>query len=739
MSWPIGPDYNDAIQNPQANFRDPCLRRGRVVTTRLGLPAVDSGNFASVFQVLDGSQRWAVKCFTRQIRDQQERYKAISDQLKARPLPFTVSFDYQPEGILVRGSWYPILRMQWIDGPLLDAYVRSNLNNRRALGNLAQKWLACINTLQQSGIAHGDLQFGNIKILGGDIRLIDYDGMFVPALRHMGSSETGHQNFQHPRRTGKDYGPYVDNFPAWVIYTSLLALAEQPSIWQEFDGGDDCLIFRRSDFESPGTSRVFARLERLGSKQLQACVIRLKDYSHRAVHEVPPLQAVRPGSPERTDRPPQRRRGRLPEWISPESIVDKARQPIGFGGPGYPASLRGHELSQSQIFFVMAGILTVVGVGGGLALGVPPSVVMALVATLTTGTVVLIHGQYKKLRHKAGIPQLESELADLDRRIASLTHRRQGLDQRFTTLHGRVNDAEEEIAKHATHVSSVSSEWDEKANSIRHARDLAIEGSARRAADLQSQKQAEFHGRIVTLKSQAATLDLHRDAKLTSSLNELRVRFIEKELREHELRDVRFEGLGETLSTRLKKAGFLTAFDILKGNPRLVDGIGTARAYALETWAVDVRTRAEGAAPKRLPIQMRNEILQDFAQRKRHLEAEIAALERQFANISLIGSETHAAEQRQILQQFSRDVDKLAGERAAWEQAVRIRSHELNVALQRHRSGCLQATQELCTERDRLSREAEALVGRHGECSRELEVFRGFKFKIFLLAVVRLA
>ena len=184
MSWPIGPDYNDAIQNPQANLRDPCLRRGKVVTTRLGLPAVDSGNFAAVFQVLDGSQRWAVKCFTRQTRDQQERYRAISDQLKARPLPFTVDFDYQHEGILVRGLWYPILRMQWIDGPLLDAYVRNNLKNKAGLMQLADKWLACMNALQQSGMAHGDLQFGNIKIVGSDIRLIDYDGMYVPALKH---------------------------------------------------------------------------------------------------------------------------------------------------------------------------------------------------------------------------------------------------------------------------------------------------------------------------------------------------------------------------------------------------------------------------------------------------------------------------------------------------------------------------------------------------------------------------
>ena len=266
MSWPIGPDYNDAIQNPQANLRDPCLRRGTVVTNRLGLPAVNSGYFASVFQVHEGSQKWAVKCFTRHIRDQQDRYKAISDHLKAHPLPFTVQFDYQPEGILVRGTWYPILRMQWVDGPLLDEYVRSHLRNPRALQLLAHKWRACAREMQRAGIAHGDLQFGNIKVVGDNIRLIDYDGMYVPAIKNKGSSERGHQNFQHPQRSDSDFDQYIDNFPSWVIYASLLAVAEFPSIWAEADGGDDCLIFRKADFESPDSSRVFRKLEQVGSQ-----------------------------------------------------------------------------------------------------------------------------------------------------------------------------------------------------------------------------------------------------------------------------------------------------------------------------------------------------------------------------------------------------------------------------------------------------------------------------------------
>ncbi|MCX7392524.1 MAG: SUMF1/EgtB/PvdO family nonheme iron enzyme [Planctomycetales bacterium] len=289
MSWPIAPDYNDAIQNPEMNLRDPCLKRGTIATNQLGLPVVASGNFASVFQVSDGLQRWAVKCFTRQIRDQQERYKAISDHLKAHALPFTVEFDYQQEGILVGGAWYPLLRMQWVDGPLLDAYVREQVNNKQALQQLATKWLLLIESLRRAGVAHGDLQSGNVKIVGDDIRLIDYDGMYVPALKQKGSNENGHPNFQHPRRSGKDFDQYIDNFSAWVIYTSLIALVEYPAIWDEAKGGDDCLIFQKSDFDSPASSPVFEKLERVGSKDLRALLARIRNYTHLAPQQVPPL------------------------------------------------------------------------------------------------------------------------------------------------------------------------------------------------------------------------------------------------------------------------------------------------------------------------------------------------------------------------------------------------------------------------------------------------------------------
>ena len=56
------------------------------------------------------------------------------------------------------------------------------------------------------------------------VKLIDYDGMWVPALARARSGEKGHADFQHPQRLHEaTWSPAVDRFPHLVIYTALRA------------------------------------------------------------------------------------------------------------------------------------------------------------------------------------------------------------------------------------------------------------------------------------------------------------------------------------------------------------------------------------------------------------------------------------------------------------------------------------------------------------------------------------
>src|SRR5260221_13931775 len=116
MAWPMSQDYNEAIQNPMQCFAAPDLWQGEAVTNALGLPMPCSGNFADVYAVITPQRKWAVKCFTREIPGLRERYKEISAYLKQTPLPFMVDFSFLEQGIRIHGNWYPILKMQWVEG-----------------------------------------------------------------------------------------------------------------------------------------------------------------------------------------------------------------------------------------------------------------------------------------------------------------------------------------------------------------------------------------------------------------------------------------------------------------------------------------------------------------------------------------------------------------------------------------------------------------------------------------------
>src|SRR5262249_4495075 len=152
-------------------------------------PMPRSGNFADVYEMIHPSGRkWAVKCFTRQVPGLRERYAAISAYLKQANLPFMVNFHYLDPGIKVQGQWYPVLKMDWIEGLTLNEFVKQNADNPPYLEALAQIWVKLARRLREAGLAHCDLQHGNVLLVPGpqprslSVRLIDYDGMFVPAL-----------------------------------------------------------------------------------------------------------------------------------------------------------------------------------------------------------------------------------------------------------------------------------------------------------------------------------------------------------------------------------------------------------------------------------------------------------------------------------------------------------------------------------------------------------------------------
>src|SRR5438046_6121128 len=191
-----------------------------------------SGNFADVYECqCPGGKKWALKCFTREVPGLRERYAAISAYLQQVKLPFMVDFNYLDQGIKVRGQWYPVLKMHWVEGFTLNEFVNQNADQPAYLDMLGQIWVRLARRLREAKMAHCDLQHGNVLLVPGStakslgVRLIDYDGMCVPALAQKKSGEIGHPAYQHPQRLREGiYSVDVDRFPHRVMYTALRPL-----------------------------------------------------------------------------------------------------------------------------------------------------------------------------------------------------------------------------------------------------------------------------------------------------------------------------------------------------------------------------------------------------------------------------------------------------------------------------------------------------------------------------------
>lgn len=331
--WPSARNYAEAVQCPMVCFEEPSLKRMLPAVDRLGMPLVTSGQFAYVFKLNpgdEGGEALAVRCFRGFLGDREERYRALDTHLNANRIAALPRFKYLPKGILVAGRRYPALAMEWVEGPTLDVYLDEAVGRRDALLHLADEWVKLMGELRAAGIAHGDLQHGNIIVEGGRLRLVDLDGMYVPALEGFRASEVGHQHYQHPARDVAHFSADTDNFSALVVYLSLVSLAESPGLWREHH--DENLLFTRADFADPAASALFPKVEAIGEEHARLARA-LRDACASGPASAPPLtELVAP-------------RTTLPGWMSAPADVEVrtrtrevARAPAPRGETYWPAS-----------------------------------------------------------------------------------------------------------------------------------------------------------------------------------------------------------------------------------------------------------------------------------------------------------------------------------------------------------------------------------------------------------------
>ncbi len=370
MPWPLSQDYNEALQNPQSSFRDPELRQGQVVVNALCIPQPCSGNFADVYAVECPATKtkWAVKCFTREVHGLRERYSEISSYLQQVRLPFTVDFQYLEQGIRIAGRWYPILKMHWVEGLTLNAFVRDMLDKPAMLEKLSRIWVRLAHRLREAKLTHCDLQHGNVLLVPDSeahalaVKLIDYDGMWVPALAKTPSGEFGHPAYQHPRRLhDRIYNAEVDRFGLLSVYVALRALiAGGRQLWERYDTGDN-MLFRQTDFEAPSKSPLFAELLRMNKPELRDPVVKLIDAARMPLEKTPHLADLI------DDEKPAK------SSVAKSQLPPTSRQPAALARDTNPfenlaASDKARRRGGSLVPWIATGVVAACAVVGGVLL-----------------------------------------------------------------------------------------------------------------------------------------------------------------------------------------------------------------------------------------------------------------------------------------------------------------------------------------------------------------------------------
>lgn len=223
-----------------------------------GDPVMSSGNFAVVFKMVDRNGKYhAARCFHREQKGRGKNYKLICEALAKVSSPYLLSVKYLEKELFVDSEEYPVLLMDWAEGMTLDKYLRQIIDDEHALWNLISNFRQLSIWLLSQPFAHGDLKPDNIIVKNdGSLVLVDYDGMFVPAMHGQIARELGSQDFRNPLRTESGFDKDIDNFPIISILLSLELLIANKDYLSQF-GAEDRLLFSEQDYRDTENSQMF--------------------------------------------------------------------------------------------------------------------------------------------------------------------------------------------------------------------------------------------------------------------------------------------------------------------------------------------------------------------------------------------------------------------------------------------------------------------------------------------------
>lgn len=292
---PTIPSIRTSVENKDVFVLDNHAKNGTFEKDARGRLIAYTGGFSVVFPYSTANgEKWAFRCWHSDIKNTKKRYETISDAIKKANLSFLCEFQYIDKGINVEGKIYPTTRMRWIDGMTIKDYICQNRNSKKLLIALADNFLKMTQALHAQSLAHGDLQHGNILVnKNHQLYLVDYDSFYCPQLKGEADTVTGLADYQHPARISNKYvSEKLDYFSELIIYLSILAIAEAPSLADKYKVADaDRLLFSKEDFVDIKNAPIYKDIYSLGN-DFENLLAVLEDYLvHRTIDELVPFES----------------------------------------------------------------------------------------------------------------------------------------------------------------------------------------------------------------------------------------------------------------------------------------------------------------------------------------------------------------------------------------------------------------------------------------------------------------
>lgn len=236
-----------------------------------------SGAIAGVFKVEGMGKQYALRVFLNGGNPKNiNRIIDIAKYIRNKSANFLCEYSLHQRGIVVKGSSFPVILMEWVNGKRLNDYVDGILQQNHKISELQSHLVKLNESLENRGMAHGDIQSGNVLVVeqyrGIQLKLVDYDAMFLPELSGQRAIEVGHSSFQHPKRDKSVYNAEMDRFSFWLILTALEAIKFDKNLWSKnigtgFNDGDN-FLFRAKDLQSPNTSPLIKKLRSINQPSL---------------------------------------------------------------------------------------------------------------------------------------------------------------------------------------------------------------------------------------------------------------------------------------------------------------------------------------------------------------------------------------------------------------------------------------------------------------------------------------